>query len=185
MILLNQMKANQRKIAMTDLETSGDIPGFHEILEIGLVVFDQDTFEIIDTYDQKVKPEHMENNIPRALEYNGYNEKDWQNTISLEDAMKIYGEKTKDCVFCAYNVSFDWGFVHDAFVKTGVFDPMSTFENHNRLDMLSIAYIKGLKDKNSLSLKTACEFFGVPPEPLPHSALNGAMTAYELFKKLK
>jgi len=179
------MKANNRKIAMTDLETSGDVFGVHEILEIGLVVFDPNTFDILDTYCQKTKPLNIDNAIPRALEYNGYNEKDWQDAVSLGEAMKVYADKTKECIFCAYNVAFDWGFINDAFRRTEVFDPMSTLENHDKLDLLSIAWEKGLKNEQSFSLKTACEFFSVPPEPNPHNALNGAMTAYELFKKIK
>ena len=61
---------------------------------------------------------------------------------------------------------------------------MSTRENHDRLDVLTIAWVKGLKNEKSLSLKNACQVFGVPKEPEPHSALNGAMTAYKLFRKL-
>lgn len=179
------MKAKDRKIAMTDVETSGDVFGLHEILEIGLVVFDPNTFEIIDTYNQKIKPEHLETAVKAALDYNSYSKEAWGGAIPLKEAMKIYAEKTKNCIFCAYNATFDWGFISEAFRKTGVPDPMSTFENHDRLDLLSIAWEKGLKREESFSLKTACKVFEIAPEPEPHSALNGAMTAYELFKKLQ
>ena len=175
------MKAKDRKIAMTDLETSGDVFGTHEILEIGLVVFDQKTFEIADTLNIKIKPLHIENAVPAALERNGYNEKDWKEAVSLEEAIKTYADKTKDCIFCAYNVSFDWVFMNEAFRNTKVKDEM----DYHRLDLLSIVWEKGLKNEDSFSLKTACKLFGVPPEPDPHSAPNGAMTAYELFKKLQ
>src|SRR3989344_2858521 len=198
----NLGKLNERPIAMTDLETSGDMPCGcpahtrdpqfsnqtkdwgklgHEILEIGLVVFDQSTFEILSTYEAKVKPLHIENAVPAALERNGYKEEDWQTAIFLEQAMQVYGEKTKDCIFCAYNVSFDWSFVNQAFWQNKIQNPMSTRENHDRLDLLSIAWERGLKKEKNLSLQNACQLFGVPSEPFPHSALNGAMTAYELF----
>ncbi len=170
-------------IALTDLETSGDVPGVHEILDIGLVVFDPDTFEIKDTYSQRVKPVRIETAIKEAIDLNGYNESDWQDAIPLVEALKVYAEKTQNCIFCSYNVSFDWGFMCDAFYKTGVPNHMSTRENHDRICLLSIAYDRGLKDSESLSLKNACRFFGVPPEPPIHTALNGAMTAYELFRK--
>jgi DNA polymerase III epsilon subunit-like protein len=179
------MKASNRKIAMTDLETTGDIFGVHEILEIGLVVFDQSSFEIVDTYNQKVKPTHIESANSFALKYNGYNEKDWRNAINLKDAIEIYADKTQERIFCSYNVSFDWGFISDAFRITGIQNPMSTKENHDRLDLLTMAFMKGLDKSDSFSLKSACDMFKIKPEPEPHSALNGAMTAYELFKKLK
>lgn len=179
------MKTKERKIAMTDLETSGDIFGVHEILEIGLVLFDPQTFEIVDSYNRKVKPAHIENAIEGVLDYNGYNEKDWEDAISLENATKEYSERAGENIFCSYNVSFDWGFISDAFSKVGLENPMSTFENHDRLDLLSIAWERGLKNQDSWSLKTASKLFGVDPEPEPHNALNGAMTAYKLFKKLQ
>ncbi|MCE9517381.1 3'-5' exonuclease, partial [Candidatus Nomurabacteria bacterium] len=68
---------SKRPIAMTDLETSGAVFGEHEILEIGLVLFDQHTFEIIDTLNIKIKPEHIENAVPAALERNGYKAENW------------------------------------------------------------------------------------------------------------
>lgn len=175
---------NIQKIALTDLETSGDVPGVHEILEIGLVVFDLETFEIKDTLDLKVKPERIENAIKAALDYNGYTPEKWKGASSLEDVIRQYGEKTKDCIFCSYNVSFDWGFINEAFYNAKIENPMSTLANHDRLDLLTMAWMKGLKEEGSLSLKTACKLFDIPSEPDPHSALNGAMTAYKLFRKL-
>ncbi len=180
----HKASAGQRKIAMTDLETTGDVPAIHEIIEIGLVVFDQESFEIVDTLNIKVKPEHIETAPPGVLEYNGYTQEAWKDAISLEEAMKQYGEKTKECIFCTYNVSFDWAFIVDAFYKTKLQNPMSTRENHDRLDLLTLAWEKGLKKEKSLSLKSACNLFNIPPEPEPHSALNGTMTAYKLWKKI-
>jgi DNA polymerase III epsilon subunit-like protein len=171
---------NERKIAMTDVETSGDIFEIHEILEIGLVVFDPQTLEITDTLDLKTKPTHIENAVPIALQVNGYNEKDWENAVSLEEAMQLYSAKTEGCIMCAYNAAFDWGFLSMAFRKTKVGSKM----DYHYLDLLSIAWAKGLAKKEKWSLKSACELFGVPPEPPVHRAINGAMTEYELFKKL-
>lgn len=169
---------------MTDLETTGDVFSEHEVIEIGLVLFDQKTLEILDTMDIKVRPEHIENAKPMALERNGYKEENWHDAVSLSEAVKQYAEKTKDAIFCSYNVSFDWGFICEAFQKTGISNPMNTRENHDRIDVLTMAWMKGLKESPSLSLLSACKMFDVPPEPEPHSALNGAMTAYELYKKI-
>jgi DNA polymerase III epsilon subunit-like protein len=178
------MNSFDRPIAMTDIETSGDIPSIHEILEIGLVVYDQKTFEIIDTLNVKVRPEHIETAVPAALAHNGWKAENWSDALSLKEAMKRYAEKTQNAIFCAYNVSFDWSFILEAFAQSGLQNPMSTRENHDRLDLLTLAYAKGLKKEGSLSLKNACKVFGVPPEPEPHGAFSGAMTAFELWKKI-
>ncbi len=170
---------------MTDLETTGELPSRHEMLEIGLVLFHPKTFAILDTFNTKVRPEHIETAKPEALAVNGYREENWSDAVSLADAMKTYGEKTQGAVFCSYNVSFDWPFIAEAFHRCGLPNPMMTRENHDRLDVLTLAWQKGLKHESSFSLRSACKLFGVPPEPEPHSALNGAMTAYELWKKLE
>lgn len=180
----NKMDKSKKKIVMTDLETSGDVPGVHEILEIGVVVFNPQTFEIVDSYNRKVKPERIETAVQAAIDYNGYNEKDWADAVNLKEAMEEYARRAGENIFCSYNVSFDWGFINNSFLQAEIKNPMSTFENHDRLDLLSIAWERGVKNEKSWSLKTACNLFGIEPEPEPHNALNGAMTAYKLFKKL-
>ena len=174
------MNLKERNIAITDIETSGDVFAKHEILEIGLVVINPQTLEIVDTLNIKVKPEHIENAVPEALERNGYKEENWREAVSLKEAMEKYSLKTKDAIFYAYNVSFDWGFMNEAFRKTGVKNLM----DYHHIDLMSMAYLK-LKDKiNSLSLTSVSESFGIPKEPTPHIALNGAMQAYYLLKSL-
>lgn len=175
------MNISDRPIAMTDLKTTGTVFGEHEILEIGLVLFDPKTFAILDTLNVKVKPEHIERADPQGLIVNGYNEKEWQNALPLTEAIKLYAEKTRGAIFAGFNATFDWGFMNEAFRTTKVKYEM----DYHRLDLLSIAWERGLKKETSWQLKKACEVFGVPPEPAVHTALNGAMTAYNLFKKLQ
>ncbi len=171
---------SHRLIAMTDLETTGDMFTKHEILEIGLVLFDQQTFEIVDTLSIKIKPEHVEDAVPATLALNGYTPELWKDAISLEEGIRQYAEKTKDAIFCAFNATFDWGFMNAAFAKTDIKDLM----DYHHLDLLSIAWERGVKHEQSWSLKNTCTLFSIPPEPPVHTALNGALTAYELFKKL-
>lgn len=167
-------------IALTDIETTGDVPGVHEILEIGVIIFDQKTQKIIDTLDIKVKPKHLETALPIAMERNSFNEAEWANAVSLEEAMGIFSEKTKGCIFSAFNNTFDWGFIAEAFQTTGVLNQM----DYHRLDVLTMAWQKGMKEKASWSLKNTCKWLELEPEPDPHSAFNGAKTVFEVFKKL-
>lgn len=174
------MNFKERLLAITDLETTGDIPYSHEIIEIGLVVCNPKTFEIVDTLNIKVKPAHTENALQVALDKNGYNEEAWKDAVSLEEAMEIYTEKVKDKVFYAYNVTFDWGFIVEAFRQTGIANPM----DYHRFDIMSMALQKFGKDMESVSLDSASKLVGIPQEVLPHNALNGAMQAYEVLKRL-
>ena len=125
--------------------------------------------------------EDIETAVPEALKLNGYKPEDWQAALTLAEAMKIYTEKTQGAIFCSWNVSFDWGFINEAFRKTKTRDGM----DYHRLDVLSIAWDKELKHLDKWNLKKACEILAIPPEPDVHAALNGAMTAYKVFKKLQ
>ena len=179
-ILLKQMNFKERKLAITDTETTGDIPGLHEIIEIGLVVCHPKTFEISDKINIKVKPVNIQTAIPKAMERNSYNEKDWEDAISLKEAMEIYSERTKDCVFYAYNNTFDWSHLLSAFQTTGVKNLM----DYHRFDVMSMVYQKFKDRMDSVSSNTASELVGIPEETMPHNALNGAMQAYEMLKRL-
>src|SRR5258708_37565854 len=89
-------------ISITDLETTGLRPDVHEIVEIGLLVIDQTSFEILDTFDVKVRPEHPERATKGALETNGYNPAQWSNAVTIEEAIREYGRKTADTIFCSH-----------------------------------------------------------------------------------
>ena len=169
------------KIAITDVETTGLLAEKHEIIEIGTVIFDDQTFEILDTIDVKIKPEHIEDADPIALQVNGYNIDDWKDAVPLSDAMRIYSEKTSGCMFCAHNMIFDFGFMEQAFKKVGL---ENKFDKH-RIDIFTLAWSKIPHDKiPKWSLKTICEYLEIPPEPVVHRGINGAMAEYQVYKKL-
>lgn len=170
-----------RPIAITDVETTGIDPMTQEIIEIGLVLIDQKTLEVLDTLSLKVKPEHFETASKEALMVNGYNDLDWEQAINLKQAMALYGEKTKDAIFCAHNVTFDWFFISEAFRKTSILNQM----DYHRFDLFTLAWAK-LKSKGlqKFNLSEIAKFLGLSEEPMPHRAINGAKTAYEIYKKL-
>ena len=175
------MRISERQIAITDVETSGLDSEIHEILEIGLMLVNRQTFEITDFLDVKVQPEHLETADEIALKVNGYNAVDWQNAQTLQTALSLYSEKTKDAIFYAYNVKFDWAFILEAFKKTGVKNLLSGY----RVDLLRMARRKlrhsGLK---KFKMDEVAKHFGISEEPKPHRAFTGTMIAYEIYMKL-
>ncbi|MGD0977307.1 MAG: 3'-5' exonuclease [Minisyncoccia bacterium] len=172
----------KRPLAITDTETTGLDAQIHEIIEIGLIVVDQQSFKILDKLDVKVKPVHIKTGVKKALEFTGYNEKDWKKAWDLEEVMKIYAEKTKDAIFTAQNTYSDWAFINEAFKLTGVEDPM----DYHRLDLFSIGWAKRDKfpDMTKFSLSSMCKYFGIEVEPIPHRAMNGAKKELEVLKHL-
>lgn len=167
-------------ISIVDVETTGLDPELHEIIEIGMVVFDSKTFEIINTVEVKVKPERPEDGAPEAYKVNGYNEEEWAEAGTLEQAMGILRAAGSGSVFCAQNMIFDWEFLKAAAVKTGIPLPFMRM----RLDLVSIAYARHHRDISKFNLKALCEFLGVEPEPDMHRALAGAMAEYHCFRRM-
>lgn len=169
------------KIAFTDVETSGLNPSLHEIVSIGCVIFDHNTFEISDQFEFKTHINHPEQGSNEAFRVNGYNEKEWKDAVSLDIAMMEYRYRTKDCMFAAHNVVFDYSFIKEAFNRCGM---AMTFSRH-KIDLFTLAWAKiPSSAMEKWSLKAICEKIGIEPEPEVHTALNGAMKGYEVYKKL-
>lgn len=166
--------------AFIDLETTGLNFAKHEIIEIGCVLTD-DKLKVIEEFEFKIKPEHIENADKTALKINHYKEKDWELGYEIEDAIKIFSEKVKDCIMVGQNVSFDFGFIEYNLNK---FEIKNTLHYH-KLDTISIAWAKLNKEKDfeHFSLREMCKYFGIINEN-PHSALSDARATYLLYKKL-
>lgn len=180
------MNIFDRPLAITDVETTGLDSSVHEIIDIGLLVVNQRTLELQHLFECKVKPIHIETASPRALEINGYNEHDWRDASDLKSVMKLYAYLTKDAIFVAHNVTFDWSFIEAAFRETEVENMM----DYHRLDLFSLAWAWARKNKSSdsefkgLRLSDLCDYFHVPQEPLPHTGINGAMCEWEVLKNI-
>lgn len=173
------MRFYDRPLAITDVETTGLDAHIHEIVEIGLLVVDQRSLKILDRYEVKIRPTDLKRANKKALAVCGYNEREWRNAVELEVAMRIYSEKTKNAVFAAHNVFFDWSFIARAFQKTGTDDLL----DYHRVDLFSVAWAK-LPGLEKYNLEALCRRLNIPPEPKPHRAMNGTKTAYTVLKRL-
>lgn len=166
-------------IAIVDVETTGLDPATAELIEIGAILVDRETGLSLGTLETKIAPTSIETAEPQALAVNGYNAAEWQNAPSLTDAMTKFAEFTRGATLMAYNVTFDYGFLREAFRKTGVQDTM----RYQRLDLLTLAWSK-LPPSASYSLKNVCIALGLEPEPAVHRGINGAMKAFEVYQAL-
>lgn len=179
---------HKRNLAFLDTETTGLNPDIHEIIQIGAVVVSQTlsddgkvSFEVIEEFELKVKPEHIDLADPVALRINGYDEADWVFAYTLKEAMTILASKTKDMIMVAHNAHFDLNFFDRAWKKTEITNPMHVYA----LDTISIAYAKlyGRADVDKFSLRFLSQYLGIENKNA-HTALSDARTTFELYKKL-
>jgi DNA polymerase III epsilon subunit-like protein len=177
------------RLAFIDTESTGFDPDTHELIEIGVVLVDQNwesgtpVFTVVEEFDIKIKPTHIETADPISLKINKYDPALWQEAKTLAEAMREFSEKTKDCIMVAHNLCGDAEFLARAFKETSVPNKM----HYLRLDTISMAFAKlHHRDKDDIdkySLRTLCEYFQIEHKNA-HTALADAQALFELFKKL-
>lgn len=171
------------KIALTDVETTGLDPSVHGIVEIACRIFDNHTFEVEKEFSYKIMPEPGYVMDPKAQAVNGFSEAEWkrEGAVTLRVAMLNYTEKTKDCVFMAFNAPFDLGFLEAACKKTNL--KMTT--RWYPICLRAIAWFAmPHTGMFKWSMKEVCQKLGVPPEPDEHRAMNGVIAEFEIYKLL-
>ena len=175
-------------LAFVDIETTGLNSRQHEIIEISVVRVKQTwtpdekpVFEKMFEWSAKIKPEHLELADPIALRINGYIASDWTESISLENALTEFVEKTDGAIMVAHNVAFDSEFINAKLADFKIQNKM----HYHRLDTVSLAFglLHSAPDVGRYSLGELCKYFGIINNR-PHSALSDALSDFELFKKL-
>jgi DNA polymerase III epsilon subunit family exonuclease len=170
----------KHNFAFIDIETTGLDLQRHEIVDIGCVVTTP-TFEVIEEFELKIKPEHLETADQVSLKISNYDATLWESAYSLKEAIKIFSEKVKDCIMVGHNVAFDSGFLEFAFSKTGVNNSM----HYHKLDTVSVAWAKLHRqpDLEHFSLRELCARFDIKNKQA-HTGLGDARATFELYKKL-
>ena len=173
----------QQPLAFVDIETTGLYHDKGEIIELGVVIakLKDDVLTVIDEIDLKIAPKHIETADAQALRINGYNEADWIFAVTLEDALKIFVEKTQGAIFVAHNITFDYGFIEANLKRYEIEDKL----HYHKLDTIALAFgiLQNNDDMGKLSLRALCEKYGIENKKA-HSAYADAYATYEVFKKL-
>jgi len=173
-----------KNLAFIDIETTGFDVHTHEIIEIGCLIVSQENgipTGIVEEFELKIQPIRLEQASAEALAVNGYNEAAWMFATTLEQAMKVFAEKTKECIMVAHNVAFDYSFLAHAFATTGVENKMF----YAKIDTISFALAKLQQDESvtRFNLASLCERFGITNERA-HTALADARATYEVYEKM-
>lgn len=170
----------KHNLAFIDIEATGLDVLEHEIIEIGCVLTTPE-LKVIEEFELKIKPEHLEIADPTAMKVNHYKEELWEDALPLKEAIKIFAEKTQNSIMVGQNMAFDFAFLEVAFSKNKIKNQM----HYHKLDTISIAWAKFHKDLNfeHFSLREMCLCFGIK-NLRAHSALSDAHATFELYKKL-
>lgn len=175
---------------VVDCETGGLDPSQNPLLEIGAVDLDTlETFRIgmIPWNSKQVCTEE-------ALKINGIDYMEW---ISFKSGnfTPVHGMyefnhwlEGRELLLAGHNPSFDLGFLKYNFETAGLKNPFG----YRTIDLHSVAFAwcesKGITH-GKLTSDEIYKLLGIPEEPRPHKALNGAiweaMAFLKIFRELK
>jgi len=165
------MKKNQ-KYAVIDIETTGGLFKRDKITEIGIVTVQNG--EIIDEWQTLVHPERS---IPDFItRITGITDQMVADAPKFYEVAKELVERTKDTVFVAHNVRFDYSFIQYEFKRLGYSYSKRKLCTCN----LTRKCVPGLK---SYSLKNLSAHYNIPLEN-HHRALDDARAAAEILMRL-
>ncbi len=200
--------AKANPLCFLDVETTGHDPlkrrgdkliPWHEIIDLAAVFADPHSLDFVGGLSVLVKPEHPERCLPNLV--NDYQRRalcgKWDNAASLSEALQyLLGDCSRfDSVVIpvGQNFFFDWSFLSVGFAWCNVSESeWGKYLHYSRLDTRSMAVQELLKPGEvynpaefSLRNDILSTRLGIPPEPYPHEASNGAYQSYLVYKKLR
>ncbi|MFH1504902.1 MAG: 3'-5' exonuclease [Candidatus Omnitrophota bacterium] len=156
-----------------DLETTGlDAVTGDSICEIGILKVQGG--EVVDTFHSLINPKKS---MPfQAYQVHKISDEALKTAPYFEDVAENLIAFLKDYIVCAYNVSFDMGFIKHHLERMNFPIPKLT-----ALDVLSMA--RDVLKLSRYNLEAAAQFFNIGFDSL-HRAFDDAEAAYKVFFKL-
>lgn len=158
--------------AIVDLETTGGYASRHRIIEIGVILYDGE--QITDRYETLVNPGRP---IPLHIQaLTGITNEMVEAAPEFAEVSEIVENMTRDRIFVAHNVHFDYSFLKQEFAQIG--------EAFQRKRLCTVRLSRKLFPKlTSYSLGPLCDNLDIPYEE-KHRALSDANAATQLLGRL-
>ena len=158
--------------AVVDVETTGGSPVRNRIIEIAILRFDGN--KILKRFQHLIRPSGQI--PPQITRLTGINNAMVQDAPRFSELAEIIDHYTKDCVFVAHNVNFDYGFLREEYARIG--------KVFRRKKLCTVRLSRKLLPKKiSYSLGKLCESENISISER-HRAMGDAAATCELLKKL-
>jgi len=180
---------DSRLLAHIDVETTGLIPGYHEMIDIGLVITDVQGNKI-DSLFLLIQPEHPERLQPGAYACNAFNAEKWKDrgAYSIDDAVdsilsfhkRVCGDR--QVLMVAYNSHFDAAFLDHLFRHAD--HSWREMYHYFILDIPSMLWGMGYTDPQADEFM---DYYQIKDEPHVaefHTGITGAMVNVRIYKAL-
>jgi DNA polymerase III alpha subunit (gram-positive type) len=176
-------------LAFVDVETTGLIPGYHEMIDIGIVMTDLDGVEQGELFI-RIQPQHPERTQEGARAVNAFDAGRWEELdalsigASIDRIVAFHDEiaRDKSVLMVAFNSHFDAAFLDHLFRARD--RSWRELYHYVILDLPSMAWSQGDRDLTGRSL---AKKLGVADEPRiaeQHTGITGAQLNARLYRAL-
>lgn len=181
---------SKRKLIVVDCETGGLDPTKHAILSFGAVIYQDGViageFEVMIQDRGEITDEALSVNGLDVRSLQSQWDTPWLAVQKFKNwlyANELYGKQT----LAAHNATFDSGFLKRLWRLAG--EDFETQFDYRMLCTQTAALLLEQAGRltlvgGSASLKNVAAGFGLPPEPEPHDALQGAILAAKVLAKM-
>ena len=176
-------------LAFIDVETTGLIPGYHEMIDIGVVLATLEGEEINRTFI-RILPDHPERTSPEVPDINGFNYRKWVGynampiPTSVDSLINFYNKNSgnRQVLMVAFNSHFDAAFVD--FLFRAADKSWRELHYYFILDLPSMAWSLGMRHLTGSFLSQILNIPDEPHEADDHTGITGADLNFRIYKAL-
>jgi DNA polymerase III epsilon subunit-like protein len=176
-------------LAFIDVETTGLQPGYHEMIDIGIVMTRLDG-EPVDQLFLRIQPDHPGRTSEGARAVNAFDATRWQelNALNNQEAVEAISEfhhrvaDDKSVMMVAFNSHFDASFIDALFrAQNGSWRDLY---HYFILDIPSMAWSQGFHGLTGQSLSAALNLKDEPRVAEEHTGITGALLNARIYRAL-
>ena len=177
-------------MAHLDVETTGLVAGYNEIVDVGIVYTTVDG-EILEKWHRRLMPRHPERTHPEASKINGFEPAVWKKLGAVDakaavDTLLAFERSRfagKRLVRVAYNSKFDAAFMDDLFKQADAAFDQPNY-SYYWLDVPSMAWLLGYRPLEHGDLAVELGVQGTSDVPLEHTGLGCAEYNVRVYRDL-
>lgn len=177
-------------LAHLDVETTGLVAGFHEMIDLGIAYTDLDG-RVRDSLFLRIMPDHPERISEGARRVNGFDAGVWRARGAIParaavDSLRAFHRHAaagRSVMLVAFNSQFDTAFLDHLFRASGA--TWRELYHYFVLDIPSMAWALGYRDLTGGELARR---LGVADEPRiadEHTGITGAMLNVRIYQALR
>lgn len=181
---------DQWLLAHLDVETTGLVAGYHEMIDAGFVITDLDG-RMVDSLHIRVLPEHPERLSPGAARVNGFDAATWKERGALTtkqavDTIIAFNRRVagnRHVLLVAFNSHFDAGFLDALMHREG--HSWRELFHYFVLDIPSMAWSLGYRDLTGAALAKRLNLPDEPRVAVEHTGITGALLNVRIYTALR